>query len=108
MHEFRSQILVSWLVALMRIPFLAVFLVGCATGELPPRTLSEPANPSAKEGVPVTFSVPAAHDAGSVDHHEHQSSSQGDTLYTCPMHPEVVQDHPGTCPKCGMTLKPKQ
>ncbi len=26
--------------------------------------------------------------------------------YTCPMHPEVVQDHPGTCPKCGMALEP--
>ena len=26
--------------------------------------------------------------------------------YTCPMHPEVVQDHPGNCPKCGMTLEP--
>jgi Cu+-exporting ATPase len=25
--------------------------------------------------------------------------------YTCPMHPEVRQDHPGTCPKCGMTLE---
>ncbi|NDE54624.1 MAG: copper-translocating P-type ATPase, partial [Actinobacteria bacterium] len=24
---------------------------------------------------------------------------------TCPMHPEVRQDHPGTCPKCGMTLE---
>ncbi len=24
--------------------------------------------------------------------------------YTCPMHPEVVQDAPGNCPKCGMTL----
>ena len=28
------------------------------------------------------------------------------TLYTCPMHPEVQQDHPGNCPKCGMTLEP--
>ena len=28
------------------------------------------------------------------------------TLYTCPMHPEVRQDHPGNCPKCGMTLEP--
>lgn len=27
--------------------------------------------------------------------------------YTCPMHPEVVQDHPGSCPKCGMALEPK-
>lgn len=28
------------------------------------------------------------------------------TTYTCPMHPEIVQDHPGTCPKCGMALEP--
>ena len=26
------------------------------------------------------------------------------TRYTCPMHPEIVQDGPGTCPKCGMAL----
>ncbi|MCB2181288.1 MAG: cadmium-translocating P-type ATPase [Desulfobulbaceae bacterium] len=26
--------------------------------------------------------------------------------YTCPMHPEVVQEGPGTCPKCGMGLEP--
>jgi len=26
--------------------------------------------------------------------------------YTCPMHPEVKQDHPGSCPKCGMNLVP--
>src|SRR5688572_23029197 len=26
--------------------------------------------------------------------------------YTCPMHPEVVQDQPGRCPKCGMELVP--
>jgi len=29
------------------------------------------------------------------------------TLYTCPMHPEVVQEGPGICPKCGMALEPK-
>lgn len=28
------------------------------------------------------------------------------TMYTCPMHPEVVSDHPGSCPKCGMALEP--
>lgn len=32
--------------------------------------------------------------------------SSSDTIYTCPMHPEVRQDHPGNCPKCGMTLEP--
>src|SRR5881296_4131658 len=28
------------------------------------------------------------------------------SVYTCPMHPEIRQDHPGHCPKCGMTLEP--
>ncbi len=32
--------------------------------------------------------------------------SPAGTIYTCPMHPEVRQDHPGNCPKCGMTLEP--
>ncbi len=27
-------------------------------------------------------------------------------IYTCPMHPEIRRDQPGTCPKCGMTLEP--
>lgn len=27
--------------------------------------------------------------------------------YTCPMHPEVLQDHPGSCPICGMALEPR-
>lgn len=26
--------------------------------------------------------------------------------YTCPMHPEVISDKPGACPKCGMDLEP--
>lgn len=29
------------------------------------------------------------------------------TKYTCTMHPEVVQNQPGKCPKCGMTLVKK-
>jgi len=28
--------------------------------------------------------------------------------YTCPMHPEVVSDAPGSCPKCGMDLVKKE
>lgn len=28
------------------------------------------------------------------------------TIYTCPMHPQIRQDHPGNCPICGMTLEP--
>ncbi len=37
------------------------------------------------------------------DHSEHTSSE----VYTCPMHPEVVSDKPGSCP-CGMDLVKKE
>jgi rubrerythrin len=30
------------------------------------------------------------------------------TVYTCPMHPEIISDKPGKCPKCGMTLVKKE
>lgn len=30
----------------------------------------------------------------------------GSSLYTCPMDPEIIQDKPGKCPKCGMDLVP--
>ncbi len=33
-----------------------------------------------------------------------ESVSAG-SIYTCPMHPEIRQDHPGACPKCGMALE---
>ena len=29
------------------------------------------------------------------------------TIYTCPMHPQIEQDHPGDCPICGMALEPR-
>lgn len=32
---------------------------------------------------------------------------QAGVEYTCPMHPEVVSDRPGSCPKCGMALEPR-
>ncbi|HCT14174.1 MAG TPA: heavy metal translocating P-type ATPase [Corynebacterium nuruki] len=34
------------------------------------------------------------------------TSSPTDVEYTCPMHPEIRQIGPGTCPKCGMSLEP--
>lgn len=40
----------------------------------------------------------------------HEPLSNGTPLvqtYTCPMHPEVRQDKPGSCPKCGMALEPR-
>ncbi len=36
-----------------------------------------------------------------------QTSAQSNVEYTCPMHPEVIQIGPGSCPKCGMALEPK-
>jgi Cu(I)/Ag(I) efflux system membrane fusion protein len=36
------------------------------------------------------------------------STSVAGVQYTCPMHPEVVTDAPGTCPKCGMDLVKKE
>jgi len=33
------------------------------------------------------------------------SAAEG-SLYTCPMHPEILKETPGDCPKCGMALEP--
>jgi Cu+-exporting ATPase len=48
------------------------------------------------------------------DHHEppaavaaRPAAVTAGTIYTCPMHPEIRQTGPGTCPKCGMTLEPE-
>jgi RND family efflux transporter MFP subunit len=34
------------------------------------------------------------------------AAARGKTLYTCGMHPWIIQDHPGNCPICGMKLEP--
>ena len=39
-------------------------------------------------------------------HGQEQKKDQEKLKYTCVMHPEVVVDHPGKCPKCGMKLVP--
>jgi len=33
-------------------------------------------------------------------------ATKAKTLYTCGMHPQIIQDHPGNCPICGMKLTP--
>lgn len=38
--------------------------------------------------------------------HKDVLPSDGPSEYVCPMHPDVRQNQPGSCPKCGMTLKP--
>ncbi len=51
------------------------------------------------------------HDDHAGHHHQHHSPKPApadakNTLYTCPMHPEVKQMGPGDCPICGMALEP--
>src|SRR5438093_985762 len=50
---------------------------------------------------------PGRHDNAPQPHHPPSSKQPGRATYICPMHPEVEQDEPGTCPKCGMALEPK-
>ena len=53
-------------------------------------------------------------DHSSCHDHHHKSAKprsdenlSADTLYTCPMHPEIEKMGPGDCPICGMALEPK-
>ena len=38
--------------------------------------------------------------------HESKGTSLSGTTYTCPMHPEILNQGPGNCPVCGMALEP--
>jgi Cu+-exporting ATPase len=62
----------------------------------PARFLAEP------NGAPAD----SAHDHA---HHASAGPSPEPTgaIYTCPMHPQIRQDHPGACPICGMALEPE-
>jgi len=82
--------------------------------EDPARYMGEASAPKAQTGHDRAHHDHAGHALAGSAHAEHEhaahdhgapSPPQG-TIYTCPMHPEIRQDHPGTCPKCGMTLEP--
>lgn len=47
-------------------------------------------------------------DPSSMSHQSDADKSSKKTQYTCSMHPEVLSDQPGKCPKCGMTLVKKE
>jgi Cu+-exporting ATPase len=67
--------------------------------EDPERFLNQPAHPVMVQPVGIQH---AGAQAGP------RSAPGSDKItYTCPMHPEVVSDAPGTCPICGMALEPR-
>jgi hypothetical protein len=77
----------------MKIWLLFAGVLACSPGAAPVSSSpKDPSNPNAPEGA----QPPAA-----------LESQPAATVYTCPMHPEVVSDKPGKCPKCGMTLVAK-
>jgi hypothetical protein len=55
-------------------------------------------------GILGYYNVSAQPKADSTKHKKEQKVKH----YTCPMHPEVVTDKPGKCPKCNMTLVEKK
>ncbi len=55
---------------------------------------------------------PACHAAKADAHHGHHAQPPHEpaasaTIYTCPMHPQIRQAGPGSCPICGMSLEPE-
>jgi Cu+-exporting ATPase len=75
-------------------------------------TASKPSH--THDGTDFHFCSQRCHDKFVVDpeyyisgaHKEADKDLPSGTLYTCPMHPEIVQEGPGDCPICGMALEP--
>ncbi|HEY0724561.1 MAG TPA: YHS domain-containing protein, partial [Pyrinomonadaceae bacterium] len=55
----------------------------------------------------VTASHDHHHDHGAVATRKPDTDVPSGTIYTCPMHPQVRQLGPGSCPICGMALEPE-
>ena len=98
---------------------LGGLLLACGRpAAVPPRPSPDPASASAAES-PVP-PLPAALQPAPIQVLTRPTPAQtpapqpapapeeAGTTYTCPMHPEVHLDHPGECPKCGMTLVPEK
>ncbi len=81
------------------------------TGQTHTHTAHEKMNSSTESTIPSSHGhahhEQITHDssAGVKEKPEHQEATPE---YTCPMHPEIVQDAPGDCPKCGMHLEPRE
>jgi Cu+-exporting ATPase len=71
-------------------------------------------SPQAPPGATAHGHREAPPHAPSLDRHAHSRApavappavAKAGTVYTCPMHPQIRQDGPGSCPLCGMALEP--
>ncbi len=58
--------------------------------------------------MPTSASPSPGHDGRPAkEHGKKDADDTGTGGFTCPMHPEIVRDAPGDCPKCGMALEPR-
>ncbi len=64
------------------------------------------AKPAAAPRPPHPTVNPASNSMQSANVHNHSMDKADSRIYTCPMHPEVRQNGPGSCPLCGMALEP--
>jgi len=82
-------------------------------GAIRPAQVSKPnLNPQLDKQSDMKTEINLSYQSPVQDHRHAGSTAQGaatvtkSARYTCTMHPEVIRDAPGSCPKCGMTLVP--
>lgn len=71
---------------------------------------TEPSQEETATASPSDAHAGHAGDGASAGAATQPATTQGvsDVVYTCPMHPEVISDQPGRCPKCRMRLVSKE
>jgi hypothetical protein len=82
-------------------------LTACSKSESEP-SQAPSTNQPAKTPAPATNAAAPTAAKTAPDANEAAAKKAATVQYTCPMHPDVVQDKPGNCPKCGLKLVEKK